>query len=485
MKFKSFTKLTNTNKPKSINDIRALGYDKELWVVTEKLDGANFSFWYNGTDFKVASRSRFVDGTFFNCQQVIDRYQSSIVDFYEQCLVDGKLFQGDVLTITGELIGDNINSRVKYRYPEGMTRDFYAFDTSINDEPQGYMFTYDNIDCVKCVPLIDICTFDEALGRNNTFKSHLSPDIEVNFSEGLSLSPVKTLFFKSGSRVWLKSKSAEFKEKGVKQHKPVVILSDGDNQRLQDILEFINNARVLSAISKFGEVRSADFGILMKIILEDIFEDYREEYGSDASQGTTDWATIMKTIKQELSKEIRSEFVKRVQIMVQLNKTLLKQQAINPETEEGLQATHTMLELLLDNPELVGIDSVSEVVRGLEFALQKLWDFPQNKNFHSYQFMIKGCECPKMDNEELFRSCQPYRYYNMECPVHSTKKKEPEQPKPECPEETRLSNIHKLIKDLERENEELELMKTLLKMFPKQVYFLDKIAYNTFLKEII
>lgn len=471
MKFKSFTKLSNTHQSKIITDIRALGYDKELWVVTEKLDGANFSFWYDGTDFKVASRSRFVDGTFFNCQQVIDRYQSSIVDFYQQCLVDGKLFLGDVLTITGELIGDNINSRVKYRYPEGMTRDFYAFDTSINDNQLGYMFTYDNIDCVKSVPLIDICTFDEALEYNNTFKSHLSPDIEVNFSEGLSLSPVKALFFNSGSRVWLKSKSAEFKEKGVKQHKPVVILSDEDNQRLQDILEFVNNARVLSAISKFGEVRSADFGILMKIILEDIFEDYREEYDSDASQGTTDWATIMKTIKQELSKEIREEFVKRVQNMVKLNKTLLKQQGINPETEVSLQATHTMLELLLDNPELVGIDTVSEVVRGLEFALQKLWNFPQNENFHRYQFEIKGCECPKIDNEELFRSCQPYRYYNMECPVHSAKTKklakEPEA-KSEITEETRLSNIHKLIKDLERENEELELMKTLLKMFPKQ-----------------
>lgn len=152
--------------------------------------------------------------------------------------------------------------------------------------------------------------------------------------------------------------------------------------------------------------------------------------------------------------------------MVKLNKTLLKQQGINPETEEGLQATHAMLELILDKPELVGIDSVSEVVRGLEFALQKLWKFPQNKNFHSYQFMIKGCECPKMDNEELFRSCQPYRYYNMECPVHSPKKKEPKESKSEITEETRLSNIHKLIKDLERENQEIELMKTLLKMFP-------------------
>lgn len=313
MKFKSFTKLTNTHKSKSINDIRALGYDKELWVVTEKLDGANFSFWYNGTDFKVASRSRFVDGTFFNCQQVIDRYQSSIVDFYEQCLVDGKLSLGDVLTITGELIGDNINSRVKYRYPEGMTRDFYAFDTSINDNQLGYMFTYDNIDCVKCAPLIDICTFDEALEVNNTFKSHLTPDIDVNFSEGLSLSPVKVLFFNSGSRVWLKNKSSEFKEKGAKQHKETTQLSEFDNDRLHDILEFINNARVLSAISKFGEVSSKDFGTLLKAILEDVFEDFRDEYETDPVTGVENWKAIMKVIKQELSKEIRAEFVKRVE----------------------------------------------------------------------------------------------------------------------------------------------------------------------------
>ena len=153
--------------------------------------------------------------------------------------------------------------------------------------------------------------------------------------------------------------------------------------------------------------------------------------------------------------------------MIVLNKNLLKQQGINPETEEGLEATHTMLELILDNPELVGIDSVSYVVRGLEFALQKLWNFPQNENFHSYQFMIDGCECPKMDNEEMFRSGQPYRYYNMECPIHSVETKKSKEPESEITGETRLSSIHKLIKDLERENEEIELMKTLLKMFPK------------------
>lgn len=108
--------------------------------------------------------------------------------------------------------------------------------------------------------------------------------------------------------------------------------------------------------------------------------------------------------------------------MVLLNKNLLKQQEIDTETEMGILATHTALDLILDNPNLVGIESVSEVVRGLEFALQKLWNFPQDENFHRYQFMIEGCECPKMDNEDMYRSGQPYRYYNMNCPIHTMNK---------------------------------------------------------------
>lgn len=104
-----------------------------------------------------------------------------------------------------------------------------------------------------------------------------------------------------------------------------------------------------------------------------------------------------------------------------LNENLLHSQQINEETELGIKAVHTMLDLVLDNPEIVGIESVSKVVRGLEFALQKLWNFPQDKNFHRYQFMINGCDCPKMDNEDMFRAGLPGRYINMECAIHNPK----------------------------------------------------------------
>lgn len=316
MKFKKFSKLTNTYDNRTINKIRELNFDEVQYTVTEKLDGANFAFYYNGIDLRVASRTQFVDGTFFNCQQVINRYEEGIKEFYHDSIEKGNLNTGDVLTIVGELIGDNINGRVKYRYPEGMNRDFYAFDTEINGESLGYMFTYDNINCVKCVPLIDICDFETALEYNNTFETYLSPVLEPheeNYSEGLSLSPVTPLYFSNGSRVWLKSKSPKFKEKGVKQRKEPVQLSEFDNDRLHDILEFINNARVLSAISKFGEVTSKDFGTLLKATLEDVFEDFRDEYETDPVTGVDNWKAIMKSIKQELSKEIRAEFVKRVE----------------------------------------------------------------------------------------------------------------------------------------------------------------------------
>lgn len=102
-----------------------------------------------------------------------------------------------------------------------------------------------------------------------------------------------------------------------------------------------------------------------------------------------------------------------------LNESLLKSQDINEETELGIKAVHTMLDLVLRNPELVGLNRASEVVRGLEFALQKLWNFPQNENFHRYQFMINGCDCPKLDNEDMFLAGHPGRYYNMECCIHN------------------------------------------------------------------
>lgn len=313
MEFKKFTKLVNTYDKKTLGEIRTLGFDNCDWVVTEKLDGANFSFWFNGDKFKVASRNRFVDGGFFNCQQVIDLYKDAVQATYYSLVSKGEIVGGDTLTIVGELVGEGINGRVKYKTPEGFTRGFYAFDLEVNGEPKGYLYTVSEVQGIPCAPLFKVCSFEEAISYNNTFKSVLTPDdVDVNHSEGVALSPSKPLYFNSGSRVYLKSKSELFKEKEVKQRKEEPLLSEFDNERYNDILGYINNNRVLSVLSKFGELGAKDFGKVLGLILEDVEEEYRDDNDCCAYTGVENKALVVSKLKKECSLELRKEFANKL-----------------------------------------------------------------------------------------------------------------------------------------------------------------------------
>lgn len=313
MEFKRFTKLVNTYDEKAVSMVRLLGFSDEDWVVTEKLDGANFSFWYDGESFKVASRNQFVDGGFFNCQQVIDLYKESVLATYSNLVIKGEIGVGDTLSIVGELVGEGINGRVKYKTPEGLSRGFYAFDLDVNGEPKGYFYMAGSVQGLPCVPLLKVCSFDEALAYTNTFKSTLTPDeVDVNHSEGVTLSPIKPRHFNSGSRVYLKSKSDMFKEKGVKQRKEEQHLSDFDNKRYNDILGYINNNRVLSVLSKYGEISTKDFGRILGLILEDVEEDFRQDNDTCPYAGLEDKTYVVSKLKRECSLELRKEFAKNL-----------------------------------------------------------------------------------------------------------------------------------------------------------------------------
>ena len=51
----------------------------------------------------------------------------------------------------------------------------------------------------------------------------------------------------------------------------------------------------------------------------------------------------------------------------------------------------------------------------IEFELQKLWGFSEDKKFHRFWDTPK-CDCPKLDNEDNY----PYGHYliNFSCPLH-------------------------------------------------------------------
>lgn len=63
MEFKKFSSLENTYRQNLIDKVQYEGKDGGAWIVTEKIHGANFSFWCDGIEVKTASRTQFVYGT--------------------------------------------------------------------------------------------------------------------------------------------------------------------------------------------------------------------------------------------------------------------------------------------------------------------------------------------------------------------------------------------------------------------------------------
>lgn len=52
-----------------------------------------------------------------------------------------------------------------------------------------------------------------------------------------------------------------------------------------------------------------------------------------------------------------------------------------------------------------------------EYDLQRVWNFPEDIAYHSYQWRLVGCRCPSMDNRE--RLGTDSMIINVGCPYHS------------------------------------------------------------------
>ena len=109
-----------------------------------------------------------------------------------------------------------------------------------------------------------------------------------------------------------------------------------------------------------------------------------------------------------------------------LNQNLLIRNNVSYEAQLQLCELYDKLEALLlsSKGELLtraDYDIISERVTELEFELefelQRLWGFLQDKEFHRYWLNIGSCSCPKMDSLERLGF---ERIINLGCPVHGT-----------------------------------------------------------------
>lgn len=304
MEFVKFSSLDNTYRQNLIDKVQYEGKDGGLWIATEKLHGGNFSFWCDGTEVKVASRTQFVDGTFYNCQAVINKYSPYILGlFHGAC-------QGHILTVYGELFGGNIQKEVEYG-----DKDFKAFDVEWDGMPlhKGEAIEDCEAHGLPFAPIIHVGTLAECLALENTFKSTLTPEdyADDNVAEGLVIEPVIPSWFNNGSRVYFKNKTASFSEKKAKPNNQVFDLSEDESALLNEIIAYNTEQRVSNVISKIGVVTNKDFGRILGLTTQDILEEFTKDTERDPKkEAETNWKQFLKLLQAEVGKTVREQFVK-------------------------------------------------------------------------------------------------------------------------------------------------------------------------------
>mgnify|MGYP003604030369 CR=1 FL=1 len=314
--FTKFPSLENTYRQKEIDKIQSMMI-KDKWVVTEKVHGANFSFWMTEEHLSVegiglcstvvikcAKRSGWIedDEKFFNYQPVLEKYRDSLERLYYH--LSGTHACNEVV-VFGELYGGNIQSGMCYKDDQ----DFIAFDMKIDDVSVDKLAMFNDLKTceIPCVPLLGkFDTLQEALNFNESFDSLLmkegfSGEEKHKEAEGVVIEPVTPSWFPNGSRVYFKKKTKRFLEKGGnKIHKPVENLPKELEGVLTQAFEYINEPRFNAVVSKIGEVTIKDIGKVMGFMTKDILEDMEKD-----SLIIPENKKFMKLLQQEVQNFIR------------------------------------------------------------------------------------------------------------------------------------------------------------------------------------
>lgn len=319
MKFKKYSEIENATREKAIDDIVVQGHSEGLWFCENKIDGANFSVWYDGETMKFAKRSGFIgeNENFFNYQKLIPKFKEWI---------EGK-FSGEIV-IYGELFGGyyrhpdvkNTSKGIQKRVSYSPDVEFIAFDIKQNGQYLSCEEKYKVFAVIGipyCEPVFS-GTFAECLEvspvfEDETYKRFGLPKVENNFSEGLVLKPNIAKFFPCGSRVILKNKNEAFADKSSKKSGKQQIeakqISDAAKEELQKLFSYVTENRLKDVVSHVGEVTHKDFGKLMKEFNQDILADYTKDSGDFSNLEKEEQKIITKSLNKETSSFIRERFL--------------------------------------------------------------------------------------------------------------------------------------------------------------------------------
>lgn len=295
--------------------------ENELFLITSKIDGSNFSIIITEDEIKYASRNRIIEenDSFFNYKEVVKRYERDINLFQKHLIKFGL----NKIQITCELFGKGIFNRVQY-FQENRLR---ILSVAIDDKwlsPSALMILIMSVgltglnnkgevdntfsEALVLAPKITrVAGLKEALSYNCEHKSLINRDIKGdNFEEGIVIQPYSKNFYFTNSdgneKIFiLKSKHPKFAEKmkanNIKDDKQVEL----SPQSLL-IKEYINESRVVSVISKYGQMASfSDIPKYLQFVKDDIYQDIIKEH----QLSLNDFKSSFKPLNHEVVKLLK------------------------------------------------------------------------------------------------------------------------------------------------------------------------------------
>ncbi len=300
MNFLKYPSIENVYRTKTINKIKDQGFSDGEWVVLNKIHGANFAFYSNGTKIKPSKRTGWMkesDGNFGNYIRVLSKYREQLLDASEYLT---GMYGHPNVTFMGELFGGFYPHPDVKKVPHSVRiqkgvfycphNDFYLFDIKVDNR----YLPHDVVEYIGKTWILPYAkslfkgTFDECINFNHDFEDKTYeyfglPKIEGdNCSEGVVIKPVISKFFNSGKRIILKSKNEKFLEKTAKkkrQPKKIHEWSVNGAKLYTEISTYITESRLSNVLSHGHVIGQKDFRKLSGLLNKDVFKDFMIDNG--------------------------------------------------------------------------------------------------------------------------------------------------------------------------------------------------------------
>lgn len=335
LEFKKYSSIENSFNKEFMEHIEAEMPMDLVYVVQEKVHGANSSFLCDGSDVQFAKRTAVLgkEEQFYDYEQLVSTYKDKILRLFERIKVQHP--QLERVNVFGEMFGGQYPHKEVVNNPKisliqkGIyycpSHEFYGFDIYITENSIGKYLDVEEVDeLFEAEGFLYAKTLfkgnlEECLNYPNLFQTHIPewlglPPIEGNTCEGVVIRPVTPMYFKNGSRVLIKNKNEKFSEKKqmkkrIKEFDVPVQLSESLTRLMPELEAYVTENRLTNVISHIGEIQiprdiAKVMGNFSKDVLEDFLKEYHEQYNALEKDE-------QKRLKKQLNK-LATDLVKNV-----------------------------------------------------------------------------------------------------------------------------------------------------------------------------